>query len=800
MKLRSAGCLLLLGGCVPLAAPHPSLPDPERAAASAAPGSDSAAVVVSSGFRPYRSVIPAEVAPDSGLFRVARVGDKLFFEIPEETLGQEMLWVPRIARTQPGPALAGQGVGARVVRWERAGRRLLLRQVSHQIIADTARAEYQAVLTATLEPVIQSLEIQALAPDGALVVDVTPLYVGDLPEFSARRLLGANGFDAARSLLDEALAFPDNVEVRALLTYSGNPQDGRGESVSAIVHHSLIRLPREPMEARLADSRVGFFSVAARDFGSDAHRVEQRRLITRWRLEKRDPAAPVSEPVRPIVFYLDRGVPDRFRPAVRRGILAWNEAFEQAGFRDAIEVRDAPTPEEDPRWHPEDVRYSVVRWLPSEIENASGPHLADPRSGEILNGTIRMHHNIMNVLRSWYFVQVAPLDARAQRLPFPDTLMGALLEYVVTHETGHTLGLAHNMKASAAYPVDSLRSAEFTRRNGIQASIMDYGRFNYVAQPGDGAELISRIGPYDRFAIEWGYRPFGSPSPEDERPLLEEVVRRQERASALRFGGWDGIDPSAQMEDLGDDAIRATELGLANLRRVMRLLVPATTAPGRDYQDLKELYERTVEQWGLEMGHVAALVGGVVREEKHAGQAGAVFTPVDAARQRRAVAFLMEHAFRTPTFLLDPDVLGRIEPTGAAIRVRGNQARLLLDILDDGRMDRLAEQSALRGEAAYTVGEHMAAVRRGLWSELETGAVAIDPFRRDLQRTYLHTVGTRIGRGTSMAETTAFLRGELRALDAAAARAIPGAADRATRLHLEEVRARIHGFLDPPRG
>jgi hypothetical protein len=358
----------------------------------------------------------------------------------------------------------------------------------------------------------------------------------------------------------------------------------------------------------------------------------------------------------------------------------------------------------------------------------------------------------------------------------------------------------HNMKASSAVPVDSLRSPTFTRRHGIQASIMDYGRFNYVAQPGDGAELISRIGPYDRFAIEWGYRPLGARSPEDEHPLLEELVRRQGADPALRFGSWNGIDPSALMEDLGDDAIRATELGLANLRRVMRLLLPAAATPGRDYSDLKELYERTVDQWGVEMEHVATQVGGVIRDEKHAGQAGVVFSAVPAARQREAVAFLMEHAFRTPTFLLDPEVLRRIEGTGAVIRVRGHQSRLLQDLVDDSRLDRLAEQAAIDGAAAYTVGEHLNSLRRGIWSELDAAHVTIDPFRRNLQRTYLQMAGNRLGRGTSMAESTAFLRGELRALDRAVLAALPRARDHETRVHLEEVRERIRSVLDPPRG
>src|SRR5258707_3077398 len=371
-------------------------------------------------------------------------------------------------------------------------------------------------------------------------------------------------FDPARSLVEHARSFPINVEVSALQTFEvdsvpGAPGAGPDRSLNTITiptNFSMVLLPERPMSPRLCDNRVGFFSVSYEDFGSENAKVQTRCYITRWRLEPKDPNAAVSDPVKPIVFYLDPGTPKQWVPWMIKGVDAWEPAFRAAGFSNAITARVAPTAQEDPNFDLDDARYSTIRWLPSTIENAYGPHTSDPRTGEILQTNIGFFHNVMNLVRDWYFVQVGPLDPRAQRLPLPDSLMGEFLAYVVTHEVGHTLGFPHNMKSSSSYPVDSLRSASFTAKYGDEASIMDYGRFNYVAQPGDGARLIPILGPYDYYALDWGYRRIpGAATPEAERAVLDSLARLQDGNRILRFGNADGVDPEAQTQDLRPESV-----------------------------------------------------------------------------------------------------------------------------------------------------------------------------------------------------------------------------------------------------
>jgi hypothetical protein len=656
-----------------------------------------------------------------------------------------------------------------------------------------------------------------------------------------------------------------------------------GQSSSVLMHWSMVRLPDRPMMPRLEDKRVGYFTVDQVDYGTSEQRAAQRSYINRYRLECAAPGAPAAPapapisrdsaarlpadsaaraiadsaspataapavpaprppavtppeggtcvPQKPIVYYVDPATPKWLVPWIKRGIEAWQPAFEAAGFREAIVARDAPTAAEDPDWSAEDARYSVIRWLPSTIENAQGPNVVDPRSGEILEADVRMYHNVMNLNRAWYFTQVGPLDPRARRLPLPDSLMGRLMEYVVAHEVGHTLGFPHNMKASATYDADSVRSRTFVARMGHTPTLMDYSRFNYVAQPEDSiplAELVPKIGPYDRFATMWGYRPIpGVRTPEDERPTLDRWARMQDTAAYLRFStsGADGSDPGEATEAVGDaDAVKSTALGLKNLQRVVRMLETATEQPTENYDDLAEMYQRTLDQWVREMNHVANVVGGAESQEKYVGQAGPRFTPLPRARQQAAVRFLNEHAFKTPRYFLDPTILRKIEPEGSVERIGAAQRRVLTQLLDNARLSRLVEYEALAAAGAtgastvYRAGDMLAEVRRGVWGEIYGGgAVQVDAFRRRLQRGYIEAVDAKInpvvrqaqritipGRNPIVIEpprqapdARALLRGELVELDRDLRAAAARTSDRTTRLHLQDARVEIARVLDP---
>ncbi|MBK9153879.1 MAG: zinc-dependent metalloprotease [Chloracidobacterium sp.] len=804
------------------------------------PGGPGGAGAASQDPQPYDRVITKDAKTMKGIFTVHQVKDKHYYEIPKSEFGKEFLWVTQIASTTFGVGHGGQALGRRVVRWELNDNRVFLRNVNYSIVADSRLPIAEAVRNANNETILMAFPVAAWGPgENSAVIDVGRLFTTDILEISARQRLNANTMDASRTFIERIKAFPENIETRATHTYTRNPTPGGGGgggqgpggggqqqgmppgSASVAMHYSMVKLPENPMMPRLFDERVGFFSVTQMDYGRPEHRAQQRRYVTRWRLEKKDPNAAVSEPVKPIVYYIDRATPAWLVPFTKRGVEKWQKAFEAAGFKNAVIAKLAPSKAEDPDFDPEDARYSVIRWLPSTVENASGPHINDPRTGEILETDIQMHHNIMNLQRSWYFLQAGPLDPRVHKLPMPNDLMGTLVEYVVAHEVGHTLGFQHNMKASSMYPADKVRDREWVKKNGHVSTLMDYSRFNYVAQPEDRidpADLVPGIGPYDVWATMWGYKPIPTAeTPDQEKPTLDTWAREQDTTPWFRFStqGSAGSDPGELTEAVGDgDAVASTTLGIANLKRVANLLVPATTTEkGEPYSDLSELYGRMLGQWTLELNHVAAIVGGYNSQQKHIGQNGVRFELIPEVRQSNAVRFLNDNAFATPSWAINKDILRRIEPIGALNRVRNAQNSVLNNLLSSTRFARLIEQQTLDGDAAYHPGDFLADVRNGVWSELRSSAPVIDAYRRNLQRSYLDIANNKLNAApatppqglpagfaamfVSSGDERAFYRAELRELSAMIDAALPKTTDRTTRIHLEATKDQIAKILDP---
>jgi hypothetical protein len=775
--------------------------------------------------RPYDEVITSQSKDFPGLFIVHRIDEKIYYEIPQAALGKDMLWVTQIEKTGAGSGYGGDQVGNRVVRWELRGEDVLLRDVKYDIRAETKDPIRNAVESSSVAPIIAVLPVRAYGKDKALVIDATELFTTDIPEFSVARRMGGASADSRKTFIEAVKAFPENIETKVLLTFRRTPGGavtgipiptpgpdpdptprrprlgggGGAGTVTVLVHHSMVKLPEEPMKPRKHDERVGFFTEGFQDFGDiKNHQVENVQYITRWRLEKKDPSAEVSEPKKPIVFYIGREVPDKFRPCIKKGIEAWQPAFEKAGFKNAIIAKDAPGVHEDPNWDAEDARYSTIRWLPSTVENAMGPHVHDPRTGEILEADILMYHNVLKLARDWYFVQASPNDPKAQQLPLPDDLVGELLCYVVSHEVGHTLGFPHNMKASSSFTVAQLRDPKFTAENGTEASIMDYGRFNYVAQPGDNARLIPKIGPYDMFAVEWGYKTFpDARTYEQEKAKLDTIVARQLKDATLRFGGGSQTDPSEQTEDLGSDAIAATELGLKNVDRVASYLVKAASKKGEDYELLRNMYTQLVNQRNRELMHVAHLVGGSVKTTVFFGDGDRTFENITGEQQKKAVTFLTANAFQPPTALLAADILQRLEANGAADRLLNSQRSILSTLINDGHVRRMAEHAAREPKGAYTPLEMMSDLRTGVWGNLRNDPVDIDLYGRNLQRAHAEILIGEVNKETATSDLPALARGELRALLTEISGADHQKIAPMSRLHLDDLKARIAQALEP---
>jgi hypothetical protein len=742
--------------------------------------------------------------PTAAFFNAQVVDDKLFFEVPASALNSDFLIYQENARNQ------------QVLRWVRRGGKLLLVKPDVTYVAGASVSQQAVSRRGKLPPIIAVLPIESERPNGAAVVDVTRLFTTETQGF-----LGASSrTDEMRSFVERVSVYPNNLEIEAVHTRAAPPAHD-GEYPTTRVHWSVVRLPTQLMRPRLFDPRFGFWMESTFADGAD-YFAATRGSITRWRLEKKNPSQAVSEPISPIVFYVDPETPEQWRSWIKKGIEAWQPAFEAAGFRNAIIAKDPPL--DDPLWSVDDVRNSVVRWYKREQRDnrpagGNAQTVVDRRTGEILKANAYVPEKDV-LLRDWYFTMVAPLNPQAQKLPLPDSLMGRLLQFVVSHELGHALGLQDGSYGGLAYPVDSLRSASWLRRMRHTPSVMNYSRFNYVAQPEDSIPpdlLVQQVGPADAYSIHWGYAPIPSAeSPDAERPILDAWAQVQDTVPWYRFVHQTAAEELYEGSDASNDAdpIRSAELGVKNLRRVMDILPFATLSQGSDNALLKHLYFEILSLWRKEIRRVTVMIGGFTVQYKSGSQPGPVHTPLPPSRQRAAMSFLDTMAFRLPEWMIRPDITRRFEFYGIDSRIVAMQAAVLGEVLDTERLHRLSEVEALerRADTAYPVAELLVTLRASIWSELGRTSVAVAPHRQSLQHAHLTLMQqylttppafgfelTEQARHQSTQPSTTervLLRLEIQALHDKIARAIPRSADRGTRGHLELMRQTIERTLE----
>jgi hypothetical protein len=776
--------------------------------------------------KPYDKVVTPEFKTQAGILKAHTSKGKLLLELPKAELGRDFLLVVQIKGSPSDSSYPGQSVDDMVVRWELRENKVLLRAVSYANIADPNDPIKRGVDAMNTATIMMAFNVEALAADGSPVIDATRLFTSDVNEIPVKKRVGGQALDASRTFLEKVRSYPLNLNVEALQTFNPKPATlpagfppqyadllPSPPSPTALVHYSFVKLPEKPMMGRLYDNRAPFFTHNHTNYSLPDHETRVRQFIARWRLEKKNPGAAKSEPVKPIVFYVDPATPKKWVPYVKKGVEAWQPAFEEAGFLKAIVAKEAPTPQENPDWSADDARYSVIRWVPSTTANAMGPHVSDPRSGEILEADVEIYHNVQQLARDWYWVQSGPLDPKAKTLPLSDETMGDILLYIITHEVGHSLGLPHNFKASGLYTIEQIRDKSWVKKNSHVPTLMDYARFNYVAQPEDGLDpkdLIPKIGPYDNFIIHWGYAPIASAkTPEEEKPTLNEWIKVQDKTPYLRFStaGTRGTDPAEETEAVGDiDAVKATTLGFKNLKRAVAMLPGATLKAGEDYTQIEHMYGAIWDQARLEIGHVANIIGGYDSEPKAGLAAGVRFTPIGKDRQKEAVAFLNENIFKTPDWLLPADILRKLEPTSGQARVLALQQAARGTILSQARLLRLQEHQAILGDQAYTTAQMLGDLRGGIFSEL-TASGKIDPYRRNLQRAYVDILIAKLNPPAAPAAAQAAgaalkddSRGAIRAeLKGILGLLNAGAADDFTRTHIADLKDLISQALDPKK-
>lgn len=761
----------------------------------------------------YSDFVNKNTVSDKGLFTVHENKDTYLYEIPTAHFGKEMLLVTRIKELPSGLGggyvNAGSKINTQVVVWEQYKKKILLKVKSYDAIANDSLPIYKSVKANNSEPVIYAFDIKSQSTDStAVLVDVTSFFSTDVKAISAlptsyRTRYKVRRLDASRSFINSIKSYPENIEVVQNFTFEADapPSNDATGTITMSINQSMILLPEKPMMPRIYDKRVGYFSIGNIDYNSEALKSDDKRYIRRWRLEPKDEAAynrgELVEPKKQIVYYLDPATPVKLRKYIKQGVDDWQKVFETAGFKNAIVAKMPPTPEEDPEFSMEDVRYSSIRYVASTTRNAVGPSVSDPRSGEIIESDIIWYHNHLRSYRNRYLLETGAANPSARTLDTPDEEIGDMMRMVIAHEVGHALGLPHNMAASFAYDVDSLRSGDFTQKYGIAATIMDYARYNYVAQPGDqNIRFIRQMGPYDHYAINWGYRKIANvKTPEEEVKTLDKWITDKADNPIYRFGGQ-SFDPSAQTESVGNDQVKASTYGVKNLKIVAENLPKWTSDQTNNYDDLSELYDELLGVWSRYSGHVAGNIGGVYEFNKKPNQTGIIYEPVSKEKQKESLDWLLKNVFETQDWLLNKNILANINESGYTDKMLSLQARQLNGLLNASRLKRMIDAEVIQ-EDFYALHDLFRDLRTGVFSEVNY-LRNVDLFRRNLQKAFIDKMGDLLtDKNTENTDIQSIARGELEMLNFQLTIAKSRNINRITKYHYSDCLAKIKQILDP---